>query len=1081
MLKLYFVFSLLFTTLTGISQTDGPRLIRRVSASQTQIAFESDGKIWVVGRNGGTAKRLTSTSGDESDPVFSPDGKRIAFSRTNGRDFEVYVIPADGNEEARRLTYHGESDFVTNWTPDGKSIIFAAPRDERRLFRLYKIAADGGSLAESLPLPQALDGSLSPDGKQIAYNPRVFIFGEWRYYRGGMTSPIWLTDLASGATEKLTDKNVNDKNPMWIGDKIYFNSDRSGAFNLFVYDRASKQTKQLTNFSEPGIRTASASNGIISFVRDGRIYIFDPADGKYRTVNISFSPDRSELAPREVNIMQTLENALPSFSGDKIAISGRGESIVYEVSTGRHENLTNTPHAAERYSSISPDNNLIAYFSDESGEYQLHLRSLKNGGVRKIPIEKDPTFYRYPVWSPDSKRIVFCDRHLDLWLTDAESGTTTKIDTSDDSNQSEWRTSFSPDSRFLAYSKRLKNRAGTVFIYDLTKKRSFQITDGITHAESPVFDANGKYLYFISSPNALTSEYGWGVLNGINARPLVVRNVRGFALTRDASMPFLPDRQPNPAAKVSDPAGTTEVDFDDPDKRFFSLPVPDKDYSQIIAGRSGKVFLVVTGWGDTPGDPGSQQSTTIYKFDVAKPGEMQKIVGDIGGYEITQDGAKLLYIKRRNWFFVDAENPAEENKGRLDLSNMTVKTDPAREWEQIFHESTRIMRDWFYDPNHHGQDLVKLEAHYRKYLPNITRRRDLNTLIEIMLGSVSVSHLNVGGGDVPRAEGDNTSFGMLGADFAVENGKFRFKKILRSTSFASANGEERAPLDQKGVEVREGDYLLAVNDTKVETSKNLISYFRNTVDKPTKITVSSDPDGAGPREYTVYPVLRESRIRRSNWAEENRRLVEKLSGGKLGYIFIEDFGFDGVTNAVRGLSGYADKEGVIIDQRFNFGGITPDSLIEWMQRKPLYHYAFRAGDDIATPVNPAPPVKVLITNEWNGSAAETHAFMFKLGKVGSIVGKRTGGAGVGSYFFHPRFIDGGRIQLPNRAAYVSDGSSWGIENLGIEPDIDVEIMPEDLKTGRDPQLQKAIEEAMRKIAQTPAAKPKRPKFPVHPN
>ncbi|MCB1023893.1 MAG: PDZ domain-containing protein, partial [Acidobacteria bacterium] len=710
----------------------------------------------------------------------------------------------------------------------------------------------------------------------------------------------------------------------------------------------------------------------------------------------------------------------------------------------------------------------------------LHIRSLENDEVRKISITPKPTFYRSLAWSPDGRKLVFCDRLLNLWLADAEKGSAIKVDTSDYSAQSDWRFSFSPDSRFLAYSKRLKNRAGTVFIYDVAQKRSFQITDGITDAESPVFDANGKYLYFISSPNALTSEYGWGVLNGILSRPLVYREIQAFALAAETPLPFLPDGRPNPDARVSEAASSIKIDFRDPEDRLFSLPLRSKDYNRIIAGRAGKLFLVVDGWGDTPGDPRSSQNTSIHLFDLGRAGDMKKIVEDIGGYEITGDGSKLLYIRGRDWFLVDSETAPKGDEGKIDLANITVDANPAEEWKQIFNESVRIMRDWFYDPNHHGQDLNALKTYYAKYLPTITRRRDLNSLIERMLGSVSVSHFGVGGGDIPPSERSSENTGLLGATYTIENGHFRFKTILRTTTYASANGSARAPLDQRGIDVREGDYLLEVNGTKADTDKGVLSYFKNTSNKPTKITVSSNADGSQPREYTVYPILTERSLRTANWAENNRRLVEKLSNGKLGYIFIEAFGETGISNAIRGLSGYSDKQGVIIDQRFNGGGITPDYLIEWMQRKPLYHYMFRAGDDLPTPVNQAPPVKVMLINEWNGSAAETNAFMFKLGKVGTMVGKRTAGAGIGSYFFHPRFIDNGRIQIPNRGAYMSDGSSWGIENYGVEPDFDVEIMPQDLMAGRDPQLEKAIEVALDQIRQTPAAKPKHPPFPVHP-
>ena len=626
----------------------------------------------------------------------------------------------------------------------------------------------------------------------------------------------------------------------------------------------------------------------------------------------------------------------------------------------------------------------------------------------------------------------------------------------------------------------MKNRAGTIFVYDIAQKKAFQVTDGITHAQLPVFDANGKYLYFASSLNAGTSEFSWGVLNGVFANPLVTRRLHAVVLSNGQPAPLLPNGQPNPDAKVGETATQVKIDFDGLGSRFVNLPLPQRDYSQLNAGQPGKLVLSIGEWPTTPGDFGTPQTQAVYSFDLAKGGQMQKIADQISAVDITTDGKKILYRKGRDFFFASTEAAAKPDEGRQDFSKMEVRVVPAEEWRQMFHESMRIMRDWFYDPNHHGQNLASLENEFAAYLPTIVRRSDLNRLMQQMLGSVSVSHLGIGGGDSGPPPGSGNRIGLLGADYEVANGKYRFKKIYRSTSYSSPAGSFAAPLDQPGVDVRDGDYLIQVNGQAVDAEKNVLSYFDNTVGRPTKITVAANADGTNARTYTVFPALGENRLRRAHWAEENRKLVEKLSGGRLGYIFIEGYGGDGIMNAIRGLTGYADKQGVIIDQRFNGGGITPDYLIEWMQRKPLYYYMFRGGDDIATPVNPAPPVKVMIINELNGSAAETGAFMFKLAKVGPTVGKRTFGGGIGPYYFTPILIDGGRVQLPNRAAYDPSGTSWGIENVGVAPDFDVEITPADVIAGRDPQLEKAIEVALAQLSKNPIFVPKRPPFPVHP-
>ena len=1071
----------LFVSVGAVAQQAGPPLlIGRVALNQTHIAFTYAGKIWLVERSGGAARRLTNTPNEETAPVFSPDGKRIAFSRSNGNDWDVFVAQADGSGEPTRVTMMPEDDFVTAWSPDGKEVIFETTRDEEALTRLYKTSVDRLALATPLPLHQSYSGSISPDGGRIVYNPRGGA-GDWRYYRGGYAGVLWIADLKTGALEKLSSGTYNDKNPVWVQDAIYFLSDRTGIFNLYAYDTKSKKTQQLTKYAGQGVRTASVANGAAAYVQAGRIHVLDLNTNSDKVINVSVSPDTSELAPRSASAMRALEQLLPSATGDRIAFGARGEVLIFDPANGSYKNLTNTSGVAERFPIISPDNKSVAYVSDESGEYALHIRSLENDSVKKIPIEQKPSFYWGLVWSPDSRKLSFPDRRLGLWLVDVAAQTAVKVDSSPYSAQDSWTPNFSPDSRFLTYSKRLKNRTGTVFIYDIAQKKSFQVTDGITHTQMPVFDPNGKYLYFVSSLNAGTSEFSWGVLNGVFATPLVVRRVHAVVLAKDQPSPLLPNGQPNPDAKAAEIVPQVKIDFDTLGSRFVNLPLPQRDYSQLAAGQPGKLILAIGEWSAAPGDfGGPTQSQAVYSFDLAKGGQMQKIVDQINAVDITADGKKILYRKGRDFFFASTDGPAKPDEGRQDFSKMEVRVEPDEEWRQMFHESMRIMRDWFYDPNYHGQNLVALENEFAAYLPTIVRRSDLNRLMQQMLGSVSVSHLAIGGGDAPPQPGSGNRIGLLGADYEIVNGKYRFKKIYRSMPYSSSAGSFGAPLDQPGVDVRDGDYLLQVNGQPVDAEKNVLSYFENLVNRPTKITVAASADGANARTYTVFPALGENRLRRANWAEENRKLVDKLSGGRLGYIFIEGYGGDGIMNAIRGLTGYADKQGVIIDQRFNGGGITPDYLIEWMQRKPLYYYMFRGGDDIPTPVNPAPPVKVMIINELNGSAAETGAFMFKLGKVGPIVGKRTFGGGIGPYYFTPNLIDGGRVQLPNRAAYDPSGTSWGIENMGVAPDYDVEITPADVIAGRDPQLEKAVEVGLAQISKNPTFVPKRPPFPVHP-
>ncbi|MDT5063806.1 MAG: tricorn protease [Acidobacteriota bacterium] len=1065
---------ILLLLLCTIAEAQQPMLIGRVAINRTHIAFAYAGDIWLVERSGGEAKRIGAQPGSNNFPAFSPDGSQLAYASQTGNSWDVYVSAATGGE-ARRLTFHPNTDFPVGWTPDGKSVLFSSNRSA--FPRLYTINAGDPTLPAELPLPKAQFGSFSPDGKRIAYSPMAATVGDWRFYRGGSKGLVWLVNLSDGALERLPPGDYNDLMPMWVNNKIYFISDRTGTYNLYSYDLGNKQTKQLTTFDNYGIRWAAATSDAIVFVRDGRLNLFDLASNQARVLDVKVTPDLAETQSRTVNASRTIEWGTLSSNGDRVVLSARGDVFIFDPKSNEAKDMTQTSGAAERWASLSPDGKQLAYFSDESGEYQLHVRLADGSGtVKKIAIEPKPSFYRELTWSPDSKKIAFADKRLALWFADVESGAAHRVDTSTYSFQEEFYPAWSPDSRYLTYSKHLRNRVRTVYIYELEAGRAHQITDGRTHTESPAFDASGKYLYFLSSPNAGTSEFGWGVLNGELARPLVTRRIHMIVLQNGELSPLLPSGNPNPEVKLEASSAPSRIDFDEIERRVVDLPTQPRDYARLIPGQAGQLFVVVNEWPKSAA-LGAGPSEAIYVYDLTKPPKFNKLVEDIGGYEISGDGKHLLYVKERNWFLVSTDAPPKPDEGKLDFKSLEVKIDPRAEWQQMYREAWRIMRDWFYDPNHHGQNLPELERHYAEYLPTITRRADLNGLLNMMLGHISVSHLGVGGGDAPQG-GPPPRIGLLGADYEIDGGRYRFKRIYRSTQYNSPSGSSPAPLDRPGAVVREGEYLLAVEDQSVETTKSVYSYFDGKVSQPVKIKVGPSANGEGARSITVFPMPNESQLRQANWAEENRRRVEQLSNGKLGYIYVSNYG-PATVDFMRGLVGYADRPGVVIDQRFNGGGITPDYLIEWLRRKPIYYYMFREGDDIATPVNPGPAAKVLIVNENNFSAAETFAFMYKLAHVGPIVGARTGGGGIGPYVFTPGLIDGGSVQLPNRAAYNPDGSSFGIENSGVTPDYEVEVTPRDFMAGRDPQLEKAVQVALAEAAKNPIVAPKRPKYPVH--
>ncbi len=653
-----------FNTVSTQPSSTPPMMYGRLAVNQTHIVFSYAGDLWTVERGGGEARRLTTHPGEENFPAFSPDGSQLAFSRQVGGNRDVYVMPAAGGE-AKRITYHPRNDLACGWTPDGRSLLFNSDRSGET--RLYAVATDG-VMPRELPLPQAWVASYSPDAKRIAYAPNSGI-GNWRYYRGGDNGRIWLVNAGDWSVEKLSQGAHNDEFPMWVGDKIWFISDRTGIFNLFVYDLTSKQTRQMTSYEKYGIRWAAAGAGAIAFVRDGRIHLYDIAGNQTRVVDVKVNADAAELKPRTVNAARTIEWIVPSAKGERVVIGARGDVLIFDPTNGEARNVTASAGVAERWPTLSPDGRSLAYFSDGSGEYQLHVRPMSGEeAVKKIAIEPKPSFYPELTWSPDSRKVAFTDKRLALWVADVERGTAARVDCSTYSYQEEWRPRWSPDGRWLTYSKHLRNRVRTVFIYDIEAKKVRRITDGITHTELPCFDANGKYLYFVSSPNAGTSEYGWGVLNGVLARPLVTRRLHAVVLAADGPPPPLPDGTPNADAKMNEAVTSVRIDFENIGRRVIDLSVPNRDYALLIPGKPGALWAQINEWPVAP-SPASNGNLVLYAIDLSKPLRLEKFAGNIGDVEISTDGSHVLFGRGQNWSLVASSSAPKPDEGRLDFKH----------------------------------------------------------------------------------------------------------------------------------------------------------------------------------------------------------------------------------------------------------------------------------------------------------------------------------------------------------------------------------------------------------------------------
>src|SRR5690242_9426112 len=1089
------------------SAADTPLLVQQPALNKTEIVFVYGGYLWSVPRDGGEARQLT-TGGHESSPVFSPDGKWIAFSGQYDGNQDVYVMPADGGEP-RRLTWHPGQDAPISWTNDGKRVLFVSGRDAfADITRLYTIPAEGG-VPEVLPMWRALEGSYSPDGTRIAYVPNFQWQQAWKRYRGGQTTPVYVVKLSDLSLEKLPRENSNDSNPVWVGDTVYFLSDRNGPVSIFAYDTKTKTVKQVLHNTGLDLKYMSAGPGALVYEQFGGIYLLDEASGKTKQVDIRIAGDLPATRPHYEKVGDKIQAAAISPTGKRAVFDARGEILTVPAEKGDVRDLTRTAAFAERDPSWSPDGKWIAYFSDESGEYALHLEDQSGiSQVKKINLGNPPSFFYGPTWSPDSKKIAYTDKRLNVWYVDIDKGTPVKVDTNpfDDPTFS-FSLNWSPDSKWLAYDKLLENHLSAVFVYSLESAKCNQVTDGMSDARFPVFDRGGKLLYFTASTD-IGLSVGWLDLSSFE-RP-VRRSVYAAVLKKGEPSPVEPESDEEKAAgekkddsakdagkdqktnapdkdktaqkkegeekegeKKEEPPKVT-IDFADLGQRIVALPIKAANYVSLDAGKEGVLYLSEIA--DVPSIEGPNP-VTVSKFTL-KERKTEPFVEDVSAFAVSFNGEKALYRKGpgpgASWFIVSTLAAPKPGEGQLKLDGMEVRVDPRAEWNQMYHEVWRIQRDFFYDPHFHGLDLAAAERKYAPYLKGVGGRADLNHLFQEMLGEITVGHMFVGGGDVPKAP--KVSGGLLGADYSVENGRYRFERIYNGENW---NPDLRAPLTQPGVDVKVGEYLLEVNGQEVRPPDSVYRFFEDTAGKQVKIKVGPNPDGTGSREVTVVPVASEFTLRNRAWEEDNRRKVEKLSGGKLAYVHVPDTATGGWINFNRYYFSQVGKEGAVIDERYNHGGQVADYIIDMLER-PLRNCAIsREGEKFCSPLAQIYGPKTMVINEMSGSGGDALPWMFKQDKIGPLVDRKSWGGLVGIYGY-PSLLDGGFVTAPRVAIYGLHGQ-WEVENHGIAPDIEVENDPASVAAGHDPQLEKAVQVTMEELKKHPVVIPDHPPYPnYHP-
>jgi tricorn protease len=1113
------------------------RLMRFPDIHKDKIVFMYGGDLWLVPSAGGIARRITAHPGLEMLPKFSPDGTHIAFTGQYDGNFNVYVIPAEGGQP-KQLTYlpdpvhvgerMGPNNAVINWMPDGKRILFYSRRDTFNDWfgRPFTVSMDGG-LPQRLPIDKGGLASFSPDGMQMVYNRIFRNFRTWKRYKGGMAQRISLYNFKTNHYEPLPlgDYQGADTFPMWHGDTIYFASDRGAEnrMNLYAYSLKTKEIRQLTHFADFDMSWPSLGPDSIVFENGGYLYVFDLASEQVRKVTVYLPGDEDLTRPHWVNATKWITAFDLSPEGKRAVFSARGDIFSVPAKEGSVRRLTQTPGIRENYATWSPDGRWIAYISDRSGEDELYVMP-QDGSGPEARVTTDGTMFRLPpVWSPDSKKLLYADKSLRLFYVNINEKKPVLIDRGQYADLTDY--SWSPDSQWVAYAKAAENNNSVVYLYSLAAQEITGITTSFTHSWNPVFDAGGKYLYFLSN-----RDYNevLGVYDAEFANPKATR-VYLVTLRVDTPSPFAPqsDEQPvkteesqdtliqqappqeekhvkkpskvPPAEKGALPKSAPaekkgegkpeekkepfRVNLAGIENRIVALPIP-PGVLNSLATASDLVFYISSPITGLSG-PLAGEGSAVRVYDMKERKDHALVTG-ADGYAVSADGKKLLYSApvegsgEHSYGIVDAgPTPGEGHKageGVLNLSGMTTKVDPRAEWKQMFNEVYRQERDYFFEQSMNGVDWAKERDKYAQLVPYVASRYDLTLLLGDFIGELANSHTYVGDGDYPDLKPVNT--GVLGVDFEADtaSGFYRFKKIYAGENWQAST---RSPLTEPGVDVKEGDYLLAVNGRPLRSPQNPYEMFVNTVNENVALTVNSKAIEEGARRVVVKPLASEFSLRELDWIEGNRRKVDRATNGRIGYVYIPDMGAGGLNQFVKQFFPQIRKEGMIIDVRYNGGGFV-DQLIFERLRRVLAGMGMSRNFDL----NTVPDVvfygsMACITNEYAASDGDFFTYFFKQYKLGPVIGMRTWG-GVRGIRGEIPLLDGGYVTRPEFSLYGLD-SQWLIENRGVQPDIVVDNTPDLVMAGHDPQLEKAIEVVLKEIAEHPRKLPPRPPdLPAYP-
>ena len=1048
----------------GSSLAESPsKLLRFPDVHRDRIVFVHAGDLHIVAASGGTAQRLTTHEGMELYPKFSPDGRQIAFSAEYNGTRQVYVMPASGGEP-RQLTWYndvgampprGGTDYrVLDWTPDGRHVLVRAnrvPWDERQ-GRPYLVPVDGG-METPLKVPETGGGMLSPDGTKYVYTPIDREFRTWKRYRGGRAQDVWIYDLAQDTSLRLTDHRGTDNQPMWVGDTIYFTSDRDYLLELYAMPPTGGEARKLTAFEDFDILWPSAGPDSIVFEKGGSIWHFDPASGQSREVPVRVVGDAPHTLPRFVEGAEFVESLDLSPAGERAVFGTRGEIFTVPAKHGAPRNLSHTPDAREISVAWSPDGKWIAYLSDASGEYELYVRP-QDGSGEPRRITRDGDTWRFqPVWSPDSTRLAFGDKRQRLNIVDVASGTVTVADQSTQEDLTSY--AWSPDSQWLAYVKTGESRNSSIWLYGLEQKRPLQLTPDETSETSPAWDPDGRFLYFLSNRdfNLAFSAYEFNYLYNNATR------IYAAPLARDGEPPYPPQLdEVETEDEADDEEADADADEDTPlridvegfNDRVVALKAPSGNYQGLSANAEGVFFLAANG-------PGQAE----LRFLGLEADEPAAVGAGVNRYALSADGSKLLLQKGSAFAIVPAEAGADFDKGKLALDRMDIRIEPEREWKQMFTDAWRLLRDWFYEPGMHGNDWQAVHDRYAALLPHVTTRADLDYLFGELAGELNSGHVYVQSGDQPAVE--RQAGGLLGAEIvAHESGAFRVAHVFRGENWQP---DFRSPLTLPGIEVEAGDFILAVDQVPTRTVKNFYQLLENKAGRQVELLVNDRPTTAGARTVLVEALSSEQNLRYLDAVAEKRRLVEGLSGGRIGYIHVPNTAVEGNRELFRGMLAYAHKDALIIDDRYNGGGFIPDRMIELIAREPLNYWKSRGVAPNATPLLSHRGPKAMLVNGQSSSGGDALPYYFRKLDLGPLIGTRTWGGLIG-ISGNPPLADNGII-LASTFRFMDTEGQWAVENEGVAPDIEVIDRPELIAAGRDPSIERAVQLLLAELEKNP--------------